>query len=67
MEYVIWCVCSMLCFVCGAWAARGMVVPRRRKRMEDAEDTCASDALSRDIAAMLAYSIPGKEEQYDEE
>ena len=40
-----------------------MKIPRRRKKPEMREAECGTDALSRDIAALLAYTIPGKEGQ----
>ncbi|MCD8356681.1 MAG: hypothetical protein LUE11_08945 [Clostridia bacterium] len=65
MEYVICCLCSLLCFACGVWAARGGPhLPRRRKKQNDAGLPDAEDALSRDIAALLAYTGPGKEENH---
>ncbi len=67
MEYVWCCLCSMLCFVCGGWAARGMSIPpRKKKQAERQEMEYGTDALSRDIAALLAYTIPRKEESDDE-
>ena len=69
MEYVFCCLCCMACFVCGVWAAKGWPVQRRNKPAPSAETESNSgmDALSRDIAAMLAYTVPGKEEPQDEE
>lgn len=65
MEYVICCLCSLLCFACGVWAARGTPkLPRRRKKQEPTNLPDADDALSRDIAALLAYTGPGKEEDH---
>lgn len=64
MEYVICCLCSLLCFACGVWAARGIPhLPRRKNKQELLRPTDAEDALSRDIAALLAYTGPGKEEE----
>ena len=63
MDYVVCCLCSLLCFMCGGWAARGMKIPRRKKKPELRETEYGTDALSRDIAALLAYTIPGKEGQ----
>ena len=55
MEYVICCLCSLLCFACGVWAARGTPhFPRRKNKQEPLRPTDAEDALSRDIAALLA-------------
>lgn len=65
MEYVICCLCSLLCFACGVWAARGTPkLPHRRKKQEPTNLPDADDALSRDIAALLAYTGPGKEEDH---
>lgn len=62
MEYILCCLCSVLCFVCGVWAANGLRMPQRhRKRTEVTDGIGGDDALSRDIAAMLAYTIPGRE------
>ena len=67
MEYIVCCLCSLLCFVCGVWAARGAKLPRRkRKKPEDAAArTAVDDALSRDIAALLAYTGPAEKERTD--
>ncbi len=67
MEYIVCCLCSLLCFVCGAWAARGAKLPRwKRKKPEDAAArTAVDDALSRDIAALLAYTGPAEKERTD--
>lgn len=69
MEYLICCLCCLLCFVCGVWAARGTpTLPRHKKRRKQEEHwTQAEDALSRDIAAMLAYTGPGNEEETHED
>ena len=64
MEYVICCLCSLLCFACGVWAARGAPKLPCRKKQETAHLPDADDALSRDIAALLAYTGPGKEEEH---
>lgn len=66
MEYMICCVCSLLCFACGVWAARGVHLPQRRKKQEEAWSE-ADDKLSRDIAALLAYTGPKKEEDVNED
>lgn len=68
MEYIICCLCSLLCFVCGVWAARGTLfcLPRRKKQQPDAWAE-AEDVLSRDIAELLAYTGPKKEEYADED
>lgn len=66
MEYLICSLCCLLCFACGVWAGRGSAptLPRRNKRRQQEEHwTQADDALSRDIAAMLAYTGPGKEDE----
>lgn len=64
MEYIICCLCSLLCFICGAWAARGIPqLPHRKKKQESLHPADADDALSRDIAALLTYTGPGKEEE----
>ena len=66
MEYIICCLCSLLCFACGVWAARGLPqLPRRKQPQEDWSE--ADDALSRDIAALLAYTGPKQEEDADED
>lgn len=65
MDYVVCSLCSLLCFVCGGWAVQGMKIPRKRKKAEMREMEYGTDALSRDIAALLAYTIPGKEEDND--
>ena len=66
MEYIICCLCSLLCFACGVWAARAL--PKLPRRRQPEEDWCEEDdALSRDIAAMLAYTGPKKEEDADED
>lgn len=65
MEYVICCVCSLLCFACGVWAARGGPhLQNRRKKQENISQSDAEDVLSKDIAALLAYTGPGKEEDH---
>ena len=47
MEYIICCLCSLLCFACGVWAARGL--PKLPRRRQPEEDWCEEDdALSRD-------------------
>lgn len=68
MEYVICCLCSLLCFVCGAWAARGIPhLPKKKDKPESVRPaTDADDALSRDIAALLAYTGPRKEDEHDD-
>lgn len=65
MEYLICSLCCLLCFACGVWAGRGApTLPQRKKRRPQEEHwTQADDALSRDIAAMLAYTGPVKEEE----
>ena len=67
MEYIICYLCSLLCFVCGVWAARGIKLPhRKRKKLEnEIVQTAAEDALSRDIAALLAYTGPAEKETND--
>lgn len=65
MEYIICCLCSLLCFACGVWAARGMPHLPRKKQEESWSE--ADDALSRDIAALLAYTGPKKEEDAHED
>ncbi len=69
MEIIICCLSCILCFVCGVWAAKGGALPpvRRQRRQEMYSRPEADDALSRDIAAMLAYTIPGKEVREHEE
>ena len=64
MEYLICCVCSLICFVCGIWAARGIVTERQKPSEQVWTQT--DDVLSRDIAAMLAYT-PGREEDVHED
>lgn len=59
MEVIIPCLCSLLCFICGVWAAHGL--PKRRADKQEVW-TQEDDALSRDIAAMLAYTGPNKED-----
>ena len=63
MEYVLCCLCSVLCFWCGVLAANGLRMPHRRRKTDTdkADGMSGDDALSRDIAAMLAYTIPGRE------
>lgn len=63
MEYIICCLCSLMCFVCGVWAAHG--VPQTKHRQREQDGTQADDALSRDIAALLAYTGPKTEEDMD--
>ena len=64
MEYLICCLCCLLCFACGVWAARGAPhLPHRGKREPQEAWTQADDALSRDIAALLAYTGPRKEDE----
>lgn len=67
MEYIICCLCSLLCFVCGVWAARGIQLPQRKRKKPEGEimQTPAEDALSRDIAALLAYTGPAEKETND--
>lgn len=67
MEYIICCLCSLLCFVCGVWAARGIKLPHRKRKKSENEivQTAAEDALSRDIAALLAYTGPAEKETND--
>ncbi len=67
MEYIICCLCSLLCFVCGVWAARGIKLPHRKRKKPEGEimQTPAEDALSRDIAALLAYTGPAEKETND--
>lgn len=66
MEYIICCLCSLLCFVCGVWAAGGLPEIRQNKQSDDS--WCETDdTLSRDIAALLAYTGPKKEETSDED
>jgi len=59
MEYIICCLCSLLCFVCGVWAARGIKWPRRKRKKPEGEimQTPAEDALSRDIAVEMTDCI----------
>ena len=64
MEYLICCVCSLICFVCGIWAARGLIAEHHKPTQP--QWTEADDALSRDIAAMLAYT-PVREEDAHED
>ncbi len=66
MEYLICCACSLACFACGVWAARGLHVLHRRKKPEQAWSE-ADDALSRDIAALMAYTGPNREEDAHED
>ena len=42
------------------------IPPRKKKQAERQEMEYGTDALSRDIAALLAYTIPRKEESDDE-
>lgn len=67
MEYIICCLCSLLCFVCGVWAARGIKLPHRKRKKPENENvqTAAEDALSRDIAALLAYTGLAEKETND--
>lgn len=67
MEYIICCLCSLLCFVCGVRAARGIKLPHRKRKKPEGEimQTPAEDALSRDIAALLAYTGPAEKETND--
>ncbi|MGN1014447.1 MAG: hypothetical protein ACI4PM_03705 [Butyricicoccus sp.] len=69
MEYVFCCLCCMACFLCGVWAANRRPVRRRERQAppEETQTNSGMDVLSRDIAAMLAYTVPGKEEPQDEE
>lgn len=67
MEYIICCACSLLCFVCGLLAARGLVRDAHRTPPPDTDWLEHDDALSRDIAAMLAYTGPKKEEDAHED
>lgn len=67
MEYLICCLCSLLCFACGVWAARGIRLPHRRNKSDDTAWSEADDALSRDIAALMAYTGPEKEVDAREE
>lgn len=66
MEYIICSLCSLLCFICGAWVARGAPIPCRREKKPDPAWSEADDTLSRDIAAMLAYTGPDKEDDTHE-
>ena len=68
MEYIICCACSLLCFVCGVWAARGTLIcfPRKKKQQADVWSQ-EDDTLSRDIAQLLAYTGPKKEEDANED
>ena len=63
MEYIIPCLCSLLCFVCGVWTAHGL--PERRPDKKEIW-TQEDDTLSRDIAALLAYTGPKKEDAHDD-
>lgn len=67
MEYVICCLCSLLCFVCGVWAARGGKLPHKKRNKQESEmtQTAVDDALSRDIAALLSYTGPAEKEKHD--
>lgn len=64
MEYLICCACCLLCFVCGIWAARGILLDRHKP--QEPAWTPADDALSRDIAAMLAYSPNNEEDTHED-
>ncbi|HIV68583.1 MAG TPA: hypothetical protein IAA32_06925 [Candidatus Butyricicoccus stercorigallinarum] len=64
MECIICCLCSLLCAVCCVWAVRGARRLSGRNTPEEVWSE-ADDALSRDIAAMLAYTGPKKEEERD--
>lgn len=65
MDDVLYCLCNLLCFVCGVWAARGLPhLPKKKEKSASFPATNADDALSRDIAALLAYTGPGKEEEH---
>jgi hypothetical protein len=60
MIYVICCACSALCFVCGIWAARGLMHDKSEHAKLEAW-TPEADTLTRDIEALLAYT-PKKED-----
>ena len=62
MESILCCLICVVCFWCGVCASNGLRLPRRRsKPTEQLRAVSREDALSRDIAAMLAYTIPGRE------
>lgn len=67
MEYIVCCLCSLLCFVCGVWAdaAQNCRVGNEKSRNDAAARTAVDDALSRDIAALLAYTGPAEKERTD--
>lgn len=62
MELILCCLGCVVCFWSGVWAAKGLHLPHRpEKRSDRILETEGEDVLSRDIAAMLAYTIPGRE------
>ncbi|MDO5547734.1 MAG: hypothetical protein Q4F79_04525 [Eubacteriales bacterium] len=62
MEPILCCLSCVVCFWSGVWAAGGMRLPHRHsRRSEQITETDGEDALSRDIAALMAYTIPGRE------
>lgn len=67
MEYILCCLGSVLCFICGVWAARGYILPCRTKRRDSEITGGEEDALSRDIAELMAYTIPRKERTDEED
>jgi hypothetical protein len=63
MEIIMCCLGCIACFWCGVWAAGGVRLPRRHKTECRVTPKTEEDALSRDIAAMLAYTIPRRERE----
>ena len=63
MEILCYCLGAALLVLTGALAAGGLHLPRRSIRRDaDCGQTADNDALSRDLAALMAY---GREEDGD--
>lgn len=63
MTILLYCIGAALLVLTGAVVSGGLRLPQRTARHEDDTAVSADDALSRDLAALMAY---GREDSSDE-
>ena len=63
MTILLYCIGAALLVLTGAVVSSGLRLPQRPPKHEDDPAAAADDALSRDLAALMAY---GREDMTDE-
>ena len=63
MTILLYCIGAALLVLTGAVVSGGLWLPQRPPKHEDDPAAAADDALSRDLAALMAY---GREDMTDE-